>query len=697
MKRAAAAPAAPASNIAAWLALMLGMYWSLTTGARVGAAASPPAAPAARSASGIELGSMQPAVDPCADFYRYACGGWLAANPVPPDRPNWSRFVEVAERNRLRLRALLEADAAPLPPRSADRQKLGDFYASCMDEAAAEQRDVAPLRPELDRIAALRSTAELPAVVAHLRRLGAGVLFAVTNGQDLEDATSVIAFVEAGGLGLPDRDYYLKTDDKSLEQRQAYRQHVQRMLGLLGEPAERAEADAAAVVELETELARATLDRVSRRDPHRLYHKLDRRGLQALTPSLSWDAYLADLGVPPVGTVNVTEPDFLRAVEGQLRGTGLATWQAYLRWHLAHAAAPWLSSRFVDENFAFFGKALGGTRQLQPRWQRCVEAVDRGIGEALGREFVAAAFDPGAKPRIAALVGEVEGAMGRDIAALPWMSEATRLRAAEKLAAMAHKLAYPEVWRDYSRLTIARGDLVGNVWRTHAFELDRRLAEIGKPVNRQQWTMTPPTVNAYYSSSMNDINITAGILQPPFYDPLRDDAVNFGAIGAIIGHEMTHGFDDRGSQFDGKGNLLNWWTPADAAEFARRTTCIADQYSGFPAAGGLHVNGRTTLGENIADNGGLRIGYLAYQSSLAGKPRQTLDGFTPEQRFFLGFAQVWCSNSTPEAERLQVLTNPHSPGRYRTNGSLANDPDFQQAFHCPAGAPLAPEQRCRVW
>jgi putative endopeptidase len=661
------------------------------------AAAPAPAAAEPLSPSGVSVSAMEPQVDPCVDFYRYACGGWVAKHPVPPDRPTWSRFAEVAERNRTIEREILEADAAGGAARSAEQRKLGDFYAGCMDEAGVEARGLAPIQPELDRIAALESNAGLAALVAQLRKRGVSALLGFRAGQDYKDAAAMIAVVDAGGLALPDRDYYLKNDEKSAAQRKQYADHVERMLVLSGEPAERAAADAAGVVALETALAKASLDRVSRRDPYKLYHRVTRRELAAATPAFSWDAFLAGIGAPPVESLNLSEPEFLKAVDELVRTAPVEQWRGYLRWHLLHSTAQWLPRRFAGEDFAFYGKTLGGAQEQRPRWERCVEAADRALGDALGKEFVARAFDPGAKQRTLAMVGEIEKAMARDIASLPWMGEETRKQAQAKLAAIANKIAYPDVWRDYSRLDVVHGDLLGNVERAAALELERRLAKIGKPVDRRDWNMTPPTVNAYYSSAMNDINFPAGILQLPFYDPRRDDAVNYGGIGAVIGHEMTHGFDDQGRQFGPTGNLEDWWTPGDAAEFKRRAACLADEYSAFPAAGGLKVNGRLTLGENVADNGGLRLAYMAFEDGKGGQAGSTLAGFSPEQRFFLGFAQVWCGNTTAEAERLQVLTNPHSPGRYRVAGVVSNFPEFQQAFHCPAGAPMAPASRCRVW
>jgi putative endopeptidase len=666
---------------------------------------APAGAAAAPATAGVGREAMAPQVDPCVDFYRYACGGWMASNPVPADQPAWNRFAEITKLNRAKLRDILEADvleakAAHRPDRSDqndEQRKLGAFYDSCMDEDGVEKLGFAPIQPELDRIAALASPAELPALVAHLRQMGVDALFGIRSGEDFKDATSVIAVLDAGGLALPDRAYYLETDAKSTEQRLAYEKHLERMFTLLGEPAAHAAADAATVLEIETALAKVTLDRVSRRDPAKVYHKVARQELAALTPSFSWDDYLAGVGAPPVASLNVAEPEFLRGFESLLHRTGIAQWQTYLRWQLLHAAAPWLPRAFAGESFDFFDKTLGGAQQLRPRWERCVEGTDRALGEALGRQYVAAWFDPEARRRTQTLVDEIEKAMAQDVAGLPWMGRETKQRAQEKLAAVANKIGYPDVWRDYSGLTVVRGDLAGNVRRANAFELARRLSKIGKPVDRGEWIMTPPTVNAYYRAELNDINFPAGILQLPFYDLKRDDAANYGAFGAAIGHELTHGFDDRGSKFDGHGNLVDWWTPADAAAFKERTGCFADEYSAFPAAGDMTVNGRLTLGENTADNGGLRLAYLAYVASQAGKRRQTLDGLTPEQRFFIGFAQVWCTNTTPAAERRQVLTNPHSPGRYRVDGTVVNMPEFQQAFSCKAGSPMAPEKRCRVW
>ncbi|MDP9122646.1 MAG: M13 family metallopeptidase, partial [Acidobacteriota bacterium] len=597
-----------------------------------------------------------------------------------------------------RLREVLEAAAAGGSQRTAERRRLGDYYAACMDEAGAERRGLSPLEPDLRRIAALKSAAELPPLLAHLDTIGAGALFSLRSGQDAKDALQVIAVVDQGGLGLPDRDFYLKTDAKSADLRQKYADHLKRMFGLMGEPAERAAADAAAVLAIETTLAKASIDRVSRRDPYKVYHKLTRAELAALTPSFSWDAFLQASGAPPAASFNVVQPDFLRAMDELLRTLPIEQWRSYLRWHLVKPFAEWLPGPWARENFAFVGATLAGARQERPRWERCVEATDRALGDDLGQEYIATSLDPATRDRTLALVAELQKAMGQDIGNLSWMSEETRQQARTKLQAIARKIAYPEARRDYSQLAVDRTDLLGNVERAAALEQKRRLGKIGKPLDRLDWTrMTPSTANASYNSSLNDITIPAGILQVPFYDPRRDDAMNYGAIGAVVGHELSHGFDDHGRQFDAHGNLEDWWTAADGEQFKQRAACLVDEYSSFAVPGDLKVNGRLTLGENVADNGGIRIAYMAYQASQAGKPRRTLDGLTPEQRFFIGFGQIWCTNSTPQAERMQVLTNEHSPGRFRTNGVVANLPEFQEAFHCKAGAPMAPANRCRVW
>jgi endothelin-converting enzyme/putative endopeptidase len=637
----------------------------------------------------------------CADFYQFACGNWTARNPVPPDRARWGRFDELAERNQAALRGILEKVQANDPGRAAIDQKIGDQYAACMDEGAIEVKGIAGLKPELDRIAGLGSKAGMPSELAHLHEGGVDAAFRFGSVPDFKDANSVIAGTDQGGLGLPDRDYYLKDDAKSVELRTKYLAHVQKMLERSGEPAAAAAADARAVMDLETALARASLERVKRRDPANIYHKMKVADLQALTTAFDWAAYLAAAAGPPVSELNVTVPDFYKAFNAQLDGVPLDAWKAYLRWHLLHENADLFPAAFVNENFAFYGQALTGAKELRPRWKRCVAVVDREMGEALGRRYVEATFGEEGKTRTLKMVSALEAALERDLKTLPWMTDATKTQALGKLHAIANKIGYPDRWRDYSSLRIARGDALGNELRAEEFAVRRDLAKIGKALDRSEWSMSPPTVNAYYSALQNNINFPAGILQPPFYDNAMDDAVNFGGIGAVIGHELTHGFDDQGRKFAANGDLSDWWTAEDAKEFEKRAGCIADEYSGFTVAGDVHLNGKLTLGENTADNGGVRIAYMALMQTLADAAKKPgpgfIDGFTPEQRFFLGFGQVWCQNETEESARLRANVDPHSPGRYRVNGVVANMPEFQQAFGCKAGDAMVRENACRVW
>jgi putative endopeptidase len=658
-------------------------------------AAAPAPAPAATPAAGAW--KFDTSVSPCADFYRYVCGVWMKENPIPADQPAWGRPNELIERNRTTLREILDAVAADEAHRSPSERQTGDFYASCMDEKGIEAKGTAPLRAELDRIAALASKRELAPLVAQLQLDGANVLFSFSSSQDFKNAAAVLAIASQGGMGLPDRDFYLKTDAKSVEQRMAYAAHVERMLALSGEPEPQARTDAAAVMEIETALAKSALDAVSRRDPTKLYHMTSRAELAALTPSFDWNAYLTALEAPAIAQVNVTEPDFLRGVERLIAATDLPRLRAYLRWQAVSSAAPLLPAAFVDENFAFYGRTLSGAKENQPRWKRCVTLTDGAIGEALGKVYVERAFPPAAKERTQAMVAAIERAMEEDIEALPWMTAPTKQQAMVKLHHLANKIGYPEVWRDYGKLAIVRGDALGNAFRANAFETRRQLAKIGRPVDRGEWAMTPPTVNAYYNPLTNDINFPAGILQPPAFDARRDDAYNLGAIGGVIGHELTHGFDDQGRRFDGDGNLRDWWTPADAQEFDKRASCIADQYSGYTAVGDLKLNGRLTLGENAADNGGARLAYMALTESYKGKEPRIVDGLTPEQRFFVGAAELNCENRSPEIERLLALTNPHSPHRYRIDGVVSNMPEFARAWGCKAGDPMVRANACRVW
>lgn len=660
-------------------------------------AAALAAAPALRAGEGFEVSNMDPAADACTDFYQYACGGWMARNPIPPDQSRWGRFDELAQRNREALRAILEGVQADDPRRDALDRRIGDCYAACMDEGAIEVRGVKPLKPEIDRIDALKTKAELAALLAHLHAGGVRALFGFGSEQDFKDATQVIATVDQGGLALPDRDYYLKDDPKSVELRKQYVEHVQRMFALLGDAPDAAAAQARTVMEIETALAKASLDRVSRREPANIYHRMTRQDLASLSPSFAWEGYFQGTPAPGFDGLNVTVPDFFKGLESQLQSAGLAAWKTYLRWHLVHASASLLPAAFVNEDFAFFGRTLTGAREIRPRWKRCVQIVDRDLGEALGRRYVERTFGQEGKQRTSRMVAALEQAMATDIKALPWMTEETKKAALAKLEAITNKIGYPDRWRDYSGLTITRGDAVGNARRAQAFEFERDLAKIGRPVDKKEWGMTPPTVNAYYNPLQNNINFPAGILQPPFYENRLDEAVNFGGIGSVIGHELTHGFDDEGRKFDADGNLRDWWTEADAREFEKRARCLVDQYAGYTAVADVKLNGQLTLGENTADNGGVRIAYMALMDTLAGKNVGRIDGFTPEQRLFLGWAQVWCQNRTDEVARMLAQVDPHSPGRYRVNGIVSNMPEFQQAFGCKAGAPMVRENACRVW
>jgi endothelin-converting enzyme/putative endopeptidase len=678
------------------------------------AAGDPPA-----KVPGFDPTALDRSAAACTDFYQFACGGWRARNPVPPDRARWGRFDELAERNQTVLRGILEKASADDAKREPIDQKIGDQYAACMDEAAIEARGIAPLKADLDRIERLGSKTALPGELARLHAGGVNAAFRYGSVPDFKDADSVIAGTDQGGLGLPDRDYYLKDDAKSADLRAKYLAHVQKMLELSGEPAAAAAVDARAVMELETALARVSLERVKRRDPANLYHKMKVAELQALTPVFDWRAYLAAAGGPAVTELNVTVPDFFKGLSTQLESAPLDAWKAYLRWHLLHENAGLLPAAFVNEDFAFYGQTLTGAKELRPRWKRCVALVDSELGEALGRRYVEATFGAAGKERTSRMVAALEAALQRDIETLPWMTEATKAQALGKLRAVANKVGYPDRWRDYSSLRIARGDALGNELRAEAFEVRRDLGKIGTRLDRSEWSMSPPTVNAYYNPLQNNINFPAGILQPPFYDNDIDDAVNFGGIGAVIGHELTHGFDDSGRKFAANGNLADWWTEEDGKEFEKRAGCIADQYSAYTVAGDVHLNGKLTLGENTADNGGLRIAYMALMQTLADAegrggpggpesppgsksergftPRERKDGFTPEQRLFLGWGQIWCQNETEESARLRATIDPHAPGRYRVNGVVSNMPEFQQAFGCKAGDAMVRENACRVW
>jgi endothelin-converting enzyme/putative endopeptidase len=654
--------------------------------------------PAALSAqSGFDAHALDTSVNPCSNFYQYACGTWLKNNPIPADQSSWGRFSELDQRNREVLRDILEKAAAGSPPTSATAKQMGDYYASCMDEKGIEAEGARPLAAELARIKAVRDMGSLAQEVARLHTLGANPFFGFGSGQDFKDSTEVIALADQSGLGLPERDYYLKTDPKSVETREKYLAHVQKMFQLLGETPERARAAAQAVMTIETALAKGSQDVVTRRDPKTQYHRMPVADFEKLDPRFDWTKYLAGIQAPTLATLNVVAPDFFRAMDGVLGSASMSDLHDYLTWHYLHTEAHLLSSAFVDENFDFFRKTLTGAKEQQPRWKRCVAYADGDLGEALGKLFVERNFPPDAKARTLKMVNALEAALGQDIEKLDWMTPATKIKAMEKLHAITNKIGYPDRFRDYSSVRIVRGDLVGNSARATEFEFKRQLDKIGKPLDRQEWQMTPPTVNAYYDPQMNNINFPAGILQPPFFDAKLDDAVNFGAIGAVIGHELTHGFDDEGRQFDAQGNLKDWWTPKDADAFDTREQCIIDEYSNFTAVDDLKVNGKLTLGENTADNGGMRIAYMALMDLLGKRMPPKIDGFTAAQRFFLGWGQIWCENDRPELTRLLTQTNPHSPSPARVNGVVSNMPQFREAFGCTAGQPMVREKACRVW
>ena len=657
------------------------------------------ATPAIVRPRSFDLDALDKTVDPCADFFQYACGTWRKKNPVPPDQARWGRFNELAEYNRQLLHSILEKASADDPKRDPVTRMIGDFYQSCMDEAGADKKGASPIQSGLDRIAAIRDSAGIVEAVAQLHAQGVPVLFGFRSQPDLHNASMQMAAIYQGGLGLPDRDYYLLQDAKSQETREKYVAHMEKMFALLGDDPATAKKEAAAVMAIESKLADASFERVKMRDPKNRDHKMKVADFIALAPNFDFKRYITSSTVPGFEEVNVVPPDFFQKVSGVLAAVPVDDWKSYLRWHLVRAAAPLLSKPFVDENFEFYGRYLNGQKELQARWKRCTQLTDGLLGEALGQPYVAETFGAEGKQRMLKMVDALEKALGTDIDDLPWMTADTKKQAQIKLKAITNKIGYPDKWRDYSSVKITRGDLVGNAERARAFEVQRDHNKIGQPLDKKEWGMTPPTVNAYYNPSENDINFPAGILQPPFFDRAADDAVNFGGIGVVIGHELTHGFDDQGSKFDADGNLTNWWTTTDREEFDKRTGCIADQYGSFVAVDDLHLNGRLTLGENTADNGGLRISLMALRSQQTGRNAGKADatGFTPDQKFFLGFAQIWCENRTPETERLLVKTDPHSPGRYRVNGTLQNSPDFAKAFGCKAGQAMVKENACRVW
>jgi putative endopeptidase len=642
---------------------------------------------------------MDRTADPCVDFFKYTCGGWVQKNPIPPDQSRWDVYAKLQEDNQQFLWGILEDLSKRTSGRSSVEAEIGDHFQACMDKPAVDQLGALPLKPGLDAIDALKSMHDLAAFLGyeHPAIASSHMLFGFGSNQDFADSSSVIAFVSAGGLGLPDRDYYVKMDAKSVEIRKKYVGHIQKMFELLGEKAAAARLHAGSVMWVETALARASLTQVEKRDPYKQFHKMTPAQLQALTPKFPWKSYFASAQFSGTSVLNVTEPAFFKALQIQLQSQSLATWKTYLRWHLVLAKASTLSTPFDEANYDFFSKYLRGNKEMPPRWKRCVRRVDGDLGDALGQVFVSKAFSPDTKQRALKMTKQIEDAMEGEIRQLPWMGEATKQRALEKLRSIVNKIGYPEKWRDYSSIHIARTDYFGNVERATVFESRREMAKIGKPVDRTEWQITPPTVDAYFDPQMNDINFPAGVLQPPLFDPKMDDAPNFGNTGATIGHELTHGFDDEGRQFDAHGNLKDWWTKTDAIEFEKRAKCVSDQYSGYTAVDQVKVNGKLTLGENVADLGGTFLAYLAWKEATNNQNLQSQDGYTPDQRFFIGMAQWACGDERPESRRANAITNPHSPNEYRINGVVSNMPEFGRAFACRVGQPMIRTDPCKVW
>jgi endothelin-converting enzyme/putative endopeptidase len=646
---------------------------------------------------GLDPSAMDRTADPCSHFYAFSCGGWMAGNPIPPDQASWSVYSKLADENEQFLWGLLEGAAAKADPeRSPEERRIGDYFAACMDEEAVEKAGAGPLSPELAAVGGLHRKGDLAALLGRLHATGSA-LFDFGSQQSFEDSEQVVAQVDAGGLGLPDRDLYLAGDSRSRETRRAYRAHLEAMFGLLGQGKAAAAASARTVMRIETALAKGSLTRVERRDPKKVWHRTAAAALATLTPSFRWDDYLRASGAPPFGWLNVRQPAFLRAVEKVLSTEPLGALKTYLRWHLLLGRAPCLSRPFQQETFAFYGTFLRGVKEQRPRWKRCVGWTDRDLGEALGQVFVARVFPARLKQDAQEVVHRVEASMKERILALDWMGAGTRSAALSKLEAMRNKIGYPERWRDYSGLRIERGDFAGNAARAAGFETRRQLAKIGKPVDRGEWEMTPPTVNAYYDPSLNEMNFPAAVLLPPLWDPRMDLAPGYGNTGATVGHELIHGFDDEGRQFDARGNLKDWWTADDAREFEKRAQCIVDQYAQYPVIDDVRINSRLTLGEDIADLGGTIVAWHAWKAAVAGQPPAPGDGLTPEQRFFVGFAQWACANDRPEMLRLRALTDPHSPARWRIEGVVANMPEFARAFDCRPGQPLVRESPCRIW
>ncbi len=649
----------------------------------------------------LDLTSLDRTIDPCVDFYKFTCGGWRKNNPIPADQAGWSVYGKLAIENQQFLWGILQEDAVA-KDRTPVQQKVGDYFAACMNTPAIDALGLKPLQPTLASIDALQTRPQLEQAIANLHHdLPGSYFFGSGTDQDANDSATVIARVGAGGLGLPDRDYYLKSDPKSVELRAQYVAYIQKLLALAGDTSVQAKTASADILRIETALAQASLTRVDRRDPHKTYHPMTVNELAQLAPAIDWPRYFAlqtgSRTAPAIAKLNVAQPEFLRAVQSELQKEPVEALRAYLRFHLLTAAAPLLSSPFVQVNFDFYSKTLRGIPTMPPRWKTCTQAVDGELGEALGQEFVRRTFSPEMKAKTQVMTEQVETAMRGEIQGLNWMSPATKQEALRKLAIIRNKIGYPDRWRDYSSLSVKHDDYFGNGLRAEAFEYARDWQKLGKPVDRDEWGMTPPTVNAYFNAKMNDINFPAGVLQPPLYDIKEDDAPNYGNTGATIGHELTHAFDDEGRQFDDKGNLRDWWTPADAKGFEQRIDCIRDQYAGYVVVDDIHINSKLTSGEDVADLGGTLLAYIAWKKQVAGESLKPVDGFSPEQRFFIGMGQWACENERPENLRVSAATDPHSPGYARINGVVSNMPEFRSAFGCKTGQPMVHAPACKVW
>ena len=659
-----------------------------------------PTAPALPYSPSLDLTSMDKSVDPCVDFYEYACGRWQKRNPIPPDQTSWSVYAKLQQDNMRFLRGILEEAAEAKGKRNQVTREIGDFYGACMNEKAISERGASAIQPQLDAIAGLKSAGDIaPFIATTTLPFGDTLLFGAGSTQDPDNSEQEIADLGEGGLGLPDRDYYTKQDARSKEIREKYVQHVQKVFALLGDSPDVAARNAQTVMRMETALATASWTRVEMRNPYNLKDKIDMAGLQQLAPALEWPRFFSSALYPHFAIVNVESPKFFKEVNDLVKSEPLDNWKTYFRFHVVDAYSPFLSPPFEDEHFNFYLAYLRGAKKMQPRWRRCVEHTDYNLSEALGQAYVAKVFSPELKAQTLDMVNRIEEAMRERIEQLDWMSPETKKQALAKLDAIRNKIGYPDKWRDYSSIKITRDDFAGDMERAGAFELHRQINKIGKPVDRGEWLISAATVDAYYNPQMNDINFPAGVLQPPLYDPKMDDAPNYGDTGGTIGHELTHGFDDEGSQFDAKGNLKNWWTGEDRERFDAHTKCVEDQYSSYVAVDDVHVNGKLTLGENVADLGGEILAFMAWQSKTRGMHLRPIDGLTPEQRFFIGFAQWDCANERPDDLRMRAIADPHSPAKLRINGVVVNMPEFGKAFGCKAGQPMVrpAEQMCRVW